>query len=281
MVNANSFCGCSDSEILEKAIQNRQEDGIVLIPPREASLDPQRKYWLLDRAILLPENTTVILQNCKLKLSDRCRDNFFRSANCGFGFPDPAPIQNIHIHGEGLCTLEGADRPRATGDGSKRIHNPCPHLAQDICRIKADWVPAECSASGNLNFWDIHAHSYGTDAGTEGESQYGDWRGIGILFANVENFSIQNIRIVNSHGWGISLEACSFGTLRDISFDAHQFFYGRSLWNCLSQPIYLLHIHFHIFATPVIVTQISIDIIGRRFYKFLCQYYPLFIIGIM
>lgn len=220
MVNANSFCGSTDSEILEKAIQNRQEDGIVLIPPREASLDPQRKYWLLDRAILLPENTTVILQNCKLKLSDRCRDNFFRSANCGFGFPDPAPIQNIHIRGEGLCTLEGADRPRATGDGSKRIHNPCPHLAQDICRIKADWVPTECSASGNLDFWDIHAHSYGTDAGKEGESQYGDWRGIGILFANVENFSIQNIRIVNSHGWGISLEACSFGTLRDISFDA-------------------------------------------------------------
>ena len=30
------------------------------------------------------------------------------------------------------------------------------------------------------------------DAGKEGESQYGDWRGIGILLANVDKFSISN-----------------------------------------------------------------------------------------
>lgn len=52
------------------------------------------------------------------------------------------------------------------------------------------------------------------------ESQFGDWRGIGILFANVETFSISNIRIVESHGWGISLEACAFGRIEKIDFDA-------------------------------------------------------------
>ena len=116
MINANDFRGAADSDTLEKAVENRTADGIVLIPPRESDIEPERRYWLIDRAILLPENTTVILQNCMIKLSDRCRDNFFRTANCGFGFPDPAPIRNVHIRGEGLCVLQGADHPRATGD---------------------------------------------------------------------------------------------------------------------------------------------------------------------
>ncbi len=203
MINATDFRGATDSETLERAIANRTPDGIVLIPPRESDIEPERAYWLIDRAVLLPENTTVVLQNCTIKLSDRCRDNFFRTANCGFGFPDPAPIRNVHIRGEGLCVLQGADHPRATGDSSKLQHRPCPHRPEDIIAIDADWVPEERKQSGKLDFWDVHNHSYGTDAGKEGESQYGDWRGIGILFANAKNFSIENICIVESHGWGI------------------------------------------------------------------------------
>ncbi len=220
MINANDFRGATDSETLERAVENRTADGIVLIPPRESDIEPGRKYWLIDHAILLPENTTVVLQNCTIKLSDRCRDNFFRTANCGFGFPDPAPIRNIHIRGEGLCVLQGADHPRATGDSSKLQHNPCPHRPEDIIAIDADWVPEERKKSGKLDFWDVHNHSYGTDAGKEDESQYGDWRGIGILFANAKDFSIENLRIVESHGWGISLEACSYGRIEKIDFDA-------------------------------------------------------------
>ncbi len=220
MVSANDYHGQNDSETLEAAIRSRTADGIVLIPPRESGTEPERKYWLIDRAILLPENTTVVLQNCTIKLSDKCRDNFFRSANCGFGFPDPAPIRNIHIHGKGLCILQGADHPRATGDSSKLQHKPCPHRPEDIIAIEADWVPAERKASGKLDFWDVHNHSYGTDAGNPEESQYGDWRGIGILFANVRDFSIENLTIVESHGWAISLEACSYGRVERIVFDA-------------------------------------------------------------
>ena len=217
MVIANNFTGANDSEILNNAVQNRGADGIVVIPPRQ--IDETRDYWLLDSAVLLPENTTVILQNAKIKLSDRCRDNFFRTANCGLGIEDPSPIRNVHIRGEGVCLLEGADHPRATGDSSKLQHAPCPHFPEDICNI-ADWVPEERRTPEKLAFWDIHCHSYGTDAGKAGESQYGDWRGIGILFANTEDFSISGLRIKDSHGWAISVEACSGGRIEKIDFDA-------------------------------------------------------------
>ena len=219
MVNVNNYKGLTDNEIIENAIKNKQKDGIVIIPPRENDIEPERDFWLLDRAILIPENTTVILQNCKIKLSDKCRDNFFRTANCGLGIAYPEKIQNIHIKGEGLCVLEGADHPRAVGDESKVLTCPCPYETEDLCRL-ADWIPDEDKKSGNIKFWDRHDRSYGTDSGNENESQYGDWRGIGILFANVEDFSIENIRIVDSHCWAISLEACSHGRLEKIDFDA-------------------------------------------------------------
>ena len=209
MIFANDYKRATDSETLEAAIANRGADGIVVISPRCSDVEPERTHWLLDRAILLPENTTILLQNCTIKLSDKCRDNFIRSANCGIGIEYPERIKNIHIRGEGTCTLLGADHPRATGDGSKILANPCPYDAEEIRRL-GKWAPEQ---------W--HDYSYGTDVGKEGESQYGDWRGIGVLLANVENFSIENLRIVDSHGWGISLEACAHGRVSRIEFDAH------------------------------------------------------------
>lgn len=219
MVNVNDFCRKTDNETIEAAIAAKGEDGIVVVPPRVSSEEPERDYWLLDRAIILPENTTLVLRNSTLKLSDKCRDNFIRSANCGLGIEDPAPIKNIHVRGEGMCTLLGADHPRAVGDSSKVLANPCPYNREDLAEY-AYWIPEDVRKKGDFSFVDFHDHSYGTDAGKEGKSQYGDWRGIGILLANCRNFSVSNLRIVESHGWAISLEACSYGRIEKIEFDA-------------------------------------------------------------
>ena len=217
MINVNDYCAATDSETLERAMAARAGDGVVVIPPRVSTIEPERDTWLIDRAILIPENTTVILQNCTIKLSDRCRDNFFRSANCGLGIEKPARISNIHIRGEGLCQLIGADNPRACGDSTKTLACPCPYLPEDICRC-APWVPEERCSPEKLDFWDMHAWSYGTDALDPNESHAGDWRGIGILLANVERFSISNIRIIRSHGWAVSLEECAYGRVEKLDF---------------------------------------------------------------
>ena len=207
-----------DSDILDELMKNPQ-NGCVIIPPRKSEVEPERTYWLIDRAVLIPENTTVILQNCTIKLSDSCRDNFFRSANCGIGITDVKTIRNLHIRGEGYSLLLGADHPRSTGDSSKILACPCPKKPEDIVRF-ADWIPEERRSLDKLLFWDAHDHSYGTDAAKDGEHHGGDWRNIGILFACVENFSIENLHMKDYHGWAVSLEDCAFGEVRGMDFDA-------------------------------------------------------------
>lgn len=137
MVSVLDFKGKSDDEIINNAIENRGADGIVVIDAKENG-----EPWLLDNAILLPEHTTVIINNCKIKLSDKCRDNFFRSANCGLGIEDIEKISDIHIKGVGRAVLEGADHPRATGDCSKILSKPCPYEKEDLIKY-ADWIPED------------------------------------------------------------------------------------------------------------------------------------------
>lgn len=189
VITPNEFEG-TDVERINRAIEAAAPRGARVVIPRINGKGSGRKQvWELDSAILLRSDTTLELENCRLKLSDRCRDNFMRSANCGMGITNIKPMRNIHIRGVGEVVLEGADRPRATGDSGKKLG----------------------------------ARTYGSDAGVAGESQTGDWRNIGILMAYVESFSIQNLKITDSHCWAISLERCSGGTLRDLSFESSGF----------------------------------------------------------
>lgn len=188
-VTPNEFEG-TDVQRINLAIKAGAEAGCRVVVPRVNLRGGQRyETWLLDSAILLRSNTTLDLDNCHIKLSDRSRDNFIRSANCGLSIAEIQPMQNIQIRGIGHVLFEGADHPRATGDAGKTIG----------------------------------ARSYGTDAGVAGESQTGDWRNIGILLAFVEHFQIENITIRDSHCWAISLERCAHGTLRDIDFASSEF----------------------------------------------------------
>ena len=188
IITPNQFEG-SDVVRINRAIEVAASAGRRVVIPRENIKGTEHsEIWLLDSAILLRSNTTLELDNCRIKLSDRCRDNLMRSANCGVGISEIQPMRNIHIRGIGKVTLEGADHPRATGDSAKTLGT----------------------------------QTYGTDAGVAGESQKGDWRNIGILMAFVEDFSIQNFAIKNSHCWAISLERCAKGTLSDLDFASTQ-----------------------------------------------------------
>ena len=199
----NCYSG-SDSERINAAVRDAQKfGGRVRISRRKPDTVSDRDYWLLDSAILVPGNTVLIISNCRIKLSDQARDNWIRSANCVIGKPEVEWISNLHIIGEGMAVLEGADHPRSTGDSSKILRTG--KFGMNV--IKDGKVIRE---------------TYGTDEGKDGENQYGDWRNIGILLARVTDFSLRNLTLKNAHCWAVSLEYCRRGQVRELNFQANE-----------------------------------------------------------
>lgn len=77
------------------------------------------KDYFIDRAILVPPNTTIIIDNCTIKQNDHVFDNVFRGNNLiinginPYGPPiDVTPISNIKIIGKGVAKIIGTDKPQ-------------------------------------------------------------------------------------------------------------------------------------------------------------------------
>jgi polygalacturonase len=190
-ITPNQFKG-NDSQRIQQAIaEAKKKGGVVTIPANNAN---GTHRWLLDEAILLPSDLTVILDNCTIQLSDSCRDNMFRSDNVGAGIEAPGRNRNIHLIGVGKVVLKGADNPRSTGDGARQLT-----LDPDAERKKGNWRV-----------------SYGSDAAHPERKQKGDWRNIMILIAQVDGFSLKNVRVENSHAWAISFERATQVELSDL-----------------------------------------------------------------
>ncbi len=118
-ITPNDFTG-SDTQRIEAAIgAARETTAKVVVIPKENSNGTG--CWIIERAILLPSNTTLILDNCTVQLSDSCRDNMFRSDNVGIGILQPEWNHHIHIIGIGDVHLKGADNPRSTGDAYRSL----------------------------------------------------------------------------------------------------------------------------------------------------------------
>ncbi len=191
-ISPNQFKG-NDTERIQAAVDKASKSsGKVIIPAKN---NGKSDIWLIDNAILLPGNITIILDNCTIQLSDSCRDNMFRSKNAGVGIKEPEWIYNISIIGTGNAVLKGADNPRSTGDSGKKLSlNP----EKDI-KESGDW-----------------RISYGSVAGKENVKQTGGWRNILILMAYVDGFKLKNVKIENTHAWAVSHERVVNAELSDI-----------------------------------------------------------------
>ncbi len=187
-ITPNQFKG-NDTERIQAAVNRAAATTGRIVISHNSSNNSNR--WMLDSAIALPSNITVLLENCVIQLSDSCRDNMFRSKNVGVGITDPERISNIKIIGIGDVLLKGADNPRATGDGNRTLV-----LENQPGRV-----------------------SYGSDAEKEGVKQKGDWRNIMILMAYVDGFEMKNVNIQNAHAWAVSFERTLNAQISDITFN--------------------------------------------------------------
>ncbi len=207
-ITPNNFKG-SDIERIRAAVKlAKTTTNKVVIPSRNSN---GTNIWMLDSAILLPSNMTIVLDNCTIQLTDSSRDNIFRSDNVGEGVRNPVWNKNISIIGLGNVVLRGADNPRSTGDAGRTLSlDPQPGKASPISDADKRKENYQVWGPGSSN-----RVSYGSDAGKPGRQQNGSWRNVMILIAYVDGFKITNVKIERTHAWSISFER----TLNaDISF---------------------------------------------------------------
>lgn len=201
IITPNQFEG-NDTQRIQAAVDKAaRTTGKVVVPANNSNASG---VWLLDSAVLLPGNITVILENCTIQLSDSSRDNMFRSNNVGLGITDPKWNYNTRIIGVGEVILKGADNPRSTGDSSKNLSIDCEEDKEKLKKAGGQWE------------YDI---TYGSDAGKEGRKQTGDWQNIMILMAYVDGFILKNVTIEKAHAWAVSHERVLNAEISDIRID--------------------------------------------------------------
>ncbi len=163
----------SDSDIIDECILKLNTD-------IENTLIFDHKTWVIDRAILLPSNTTVIIDNCTIKQTDKTYDNIFRGNNLTLDesgvFPDDiTPISNIKIIGKGNAILEGPDKNRT-------MFHP---VLQEVQEVVGDF--------------------------------YG-WRTHQISFTMISGCEISGLSIIKTRGWAICFDISNNIHISDINF---------------------------------------------------------------
>lgn len=143
------------------------------------------KDFLLTEAVELPDNTTVIIDNCTIKQADYTFDNVFRGANGQIDPLDPfgnwlalKPLKNIKILGKGKAVVSGCDK-------NVTIYHP--------------FFKEEQPGMGDAFGWRTHL----------------------FHFAGMDNIEIANLRITQTRGWSICFGLSKNGHLHDIEFDSH------------------------------------------------------------
>lgn len=104
LITPNDFEG-DDSSRIEAAIKKACETGERSVEIPRMNKVRKDAVWLIDRAILLPDDFTLVLRDCLVRLAPDVKDNIIRNAGAQNG--KLAPNKNISIVGVGNPVLSG------------------------------------------------------------------------------------------------------------------------------------------------------------------------------
>lgn len=147
--------------------------------------------FYLSEAVVLPSNTTVIVDDCMLKQNDLTFDNIFRGDNLDFDPQEPygyatavRPLKNVRILGRGKAALTGPDRNRMTQD------HPACDVGHAVMKLYMEMT-----------------------------GDYWGWRSHQLNFANCENLEVGGFSVTKTRGWAMTFSFCSQVKIHDIDFD--------------------------------------------------------------
>lgn len=104
-ITPNAFKGGSDSDRIERAIAMALKTGANSVEIPRVNAHRETAEWLIDRAILLPSDFTLVLHDCLIRLSPGTRDNII--TNTGARTSPLSSNKNIKIVGKGNAILSG------------------------------------------------------------------------------------------------------------------------------------------------------------------------------
>lgn len=116
-INIDNMTGATDSEKIDNAIKLIENfgGGQIYFPSRQININ---------KAILVPSNTKIVLDNCQIQMANNIHDNIFRSKGL---VPNPAQYgglclsatwtENFEIEGIGAPTIRQSVTPLHVGDG--------------------------------------------------------------------------------------------------------------------------------------------------------------------
>lgn len=174
---AELVAGRSDSQAIEAALALARQ------APGDAEIVLDGRDWRIDRAILLPSDSELIIDGCRLQLADGVCDNLIRSAGVE---PDPLqpfglcravhPTRRVRITGLNGAVLEGADHPFTAANPKTGVVEP--------------WL-----------------------------GDFFGWRTVGILLSHTHGYEVSGLAMRKTHCWAISQDRCTFGSLHDLHFE--------------------------------------------------------------
>ncbi len=104
-VSPNVFTDGTDSDRIEAAIAKAVETGERSVEIPRMNAKRGQPIWLIERAILLPSDFTLVLRDCLVRLAPGTQDNLIR--NAGTALEPMETNENIRILGIGNAVLSG------------------------------------------------------------------------------------------------------------------------------------------------------------------------------
>lgn len=170
--------GGTDSEAVRACLSRRRQFSgkcTVILDDRD---------WNLDEAVLIPSDTTIIVDGCTVRQNDLVFDNLFRGDNLILDPEDPwgTPLKVETLH-----------HIRILGKNGARMEG---------CRInRRGWHPV----------FQEEQPMVGNDWG---------WRTILICLSKCESFEIAGFSISQTRCWALSFDCCSRGNIHHLHIES-------------------------------------------------------------
>ena len=162
-INVNDYKDrLSDAEMIQAALDAALENGKAVVIPKYNERT-KKAIWDIDRAIMLHDESTLILQNAHLRLADGAVCNMFTNKNARTPLAETGEgtQKNIHIMGMGKALLDGGIHNGMYEDNgiTRKVMKKTTHHITENCMMyfqNVENIVIENLTIKNQRYWGLY-----------------------------------------------------------------------------------------------------------------------------